>query len=216
MKPHESNATITPKDLESIQKLIKLVELINNRLLIYIYEKNCKLTHLKYSFKKQNIQHLTGVLYKGTLHSGSIFYKHIKSKKARLSDFSLRPDGTSRQKLAVLPQIENIITQNIKIGDAHILFEKYNVEASIGNRSFALLLDEDTRETNGQHIYIPKSFINTSKNQKVTNSYTPIVIFSPSDSRHNFMSVYYLNQHTKKHTIEEIITYMDSINKKNQ
>ena len=39
MKPHESNATITPKDLESIQKLIKLVELINNRLLIYIYEK---------------------------------------------------------------------------------------------------------------------------------------------------------------------------------
>lgn len=106
---------------EALKKLITSAdtykECLENKNLMIVYEKAAEeYDFFETMFTRRQFAHLTGV---DTPLSSSELYKRLLDRRLSTNDFSLKPDGTTEQKLKILPQLLRFGSCARMVGELH-------------------------------------------------------------------------------------------------
>lgn len=159
-------------------------ENLENQRLLFIYEKDKKLSYMETIFISRNFLHLTGVkIINKKIKSSLMFYNLCLKNKLKISDFEFSKDGTTIMKLKILNNIIKISKTAKMIGDYNYSKKYLNTEKLVGNIFGAIgfiekdgyyitntLLNEDIRTltiTRGKIIAILKRDRNEYKYKKI-------------------------------------------------
>lgn len=78
--------------------------LLNKHILILFQESPNKIGSIEVTFTSANFLHLTGILFtKGNELSPADFFTHCVERRLSIDSIDLKPDGTTEQKMTVLP-----------------------------------------------------------------------------------------------------------------
>lgn len=83
-----------------------------NKRVTYVYKDKEKLKQFSIYMTASNFMHLCGVQYR---HGAATFYNDIDNKTLRIKDVILKKDGTTKQKLQVLPLLNELIGEQVKV-----------------------------------------------------------------------------------------------------
>ena len=118
-------------------------------------------------FERTNFMHLTGVKFKNGKYSApDTFYHLCLSRRLSLNDFELAQDGTTEQKLLVLPSIvgSGNLAANM-IGDYYDRRPTLITDKLAGNIRGCVGIVYDTKRKN----YAPNTILNLDMRLSVTN-----------------------------------------------
>ncbi|MBA3925629.1 PBECR4 domain-containing protein [Listeria rustica] len=83
-----------------------------NKRVIYVYKDKELIKHFSIYMTASNFMHLCGVQYR---RGAATFYNDIDNKTLRIKDVILKKDGTTKQKLQVLPLLNELIGNQVKV-----------------------------------------------------------------------------------------------------
>ncbi|WP_325064990.1 PBECR4 domain-containing protein [Paenilisteria weihenstephanensis] len=83
-----------------------------NKRVIYVYKEKQTIKQFEIYMTATNFMHLCGVQYR---HGAASFYNDITNKTLRLNDVILKKDGTTKQKLQVLPLLHELVGEHVKV-----------------------------------------------------------------------------------------------------
>lgn len=130
-------------------------ENLENQRLLFIYEKDKKLSHMEAIFISRNFLHLTGVkILNKKIKSSLMFYNLCLKNKLKISDFEFSKDGTTIMKLKILNNIIKISKSAKMIGDYTYSKKYLNTQKLVGNIFGAIgFIEKDG-------YYIPNTLLN--------------------------------------------------------
>jgi len=204
-----------PFDLHEIKEVYDFISLLNKRKLVYLYLKNNKIHFIVINFWDYNLLHLTGLSYFNNFENSGRFIKDLRRNKLNVKQLGEKRDGTTRLKLSVLKFLPDMIKPGVKISDNHLILDRHSFDSSILlKRTSILMLNKD----DDKKAYVPVSLYNSSSvgydlKSKIGNARNVVGLFSPSDDKYEFMSVFFINE-TDKWDCDKIFDKMDQINTK--
>lgn len=83
-----------------------------NKRVIYVYKDKETIKQFSIYMTASNFMHLCGVQYR---HGAATFYNDIDNKTLRIKDVILKKNGTTKQKLQVLPLLNELIGDQVKV-----------------------------------------------------------------------------------------------------
>lgn len=147
---------IEKKDFDTIRKAFLIYDTnFNNHMFTYTYQhrKTKKLLEMNVQFEAGNFMHLCGVDYYQIDKQGSCkfrfkatqFYRALKNNKVSLRGIKPKDDGTTGQKLQVIPLLEMLISPGVRICDGGIF---YNLQYEKAIRSGKMIVALTCKENN--------------------------------------------------------------------
>ncbi|MBC1935919.1 hypothetical protein HCA69_06030 [Listeria grandensis] len=142
-----------------------------NKRVIYFYKEKHEIKQFSIYMVKTNFMHLCGVKYRGGAAS---FYHDIQNKTLRIDDIETKSDGTTTQKLQVLPLLHELLNKHVKVcSQGHYLRLTYD-KAIRSNKSILAI----TLKYASTDKYVPTSLLNlrNGKYDTLTPSFPVICI----------------------------------------
>ena len=163
---------------------------LKNKNVLFLYEKDRKIYYIETAFFSRNFLHLTGlrIANKYTI-SATEFYSMCLRKKLSIEHFELSTDGTTRQKLQVLPQVMNIHRNAKMIGYYNGKHPRLSTDIITGTIFSCLGFKEDKK------FYVPNTVLKEDiRDVCICPIYKVIGIFTKRvrDERYNRIS--YMNK----------------------
>lgn len=179
---------IEKKDFDTIRKAFLIYDNnFNNHMFTYTYQhrKTKKLLEMNVQFEAGNFMHLCGVDYYQIDKQGSCkfrfkatqFYRALKNNKVSLRGIKPKDDGTTGQKLQVIPLLEMLISPGVRICDGG---KFYNLQYEKAIRSGKMIVALTCKENNKK--YVPQSLLSLinqprkSQSKSLTESHEVIKI----------------------------------------
>lgn len=177
--------------LQSITSCAKQYKenLIGKNLLIISIDKKQLVSATELYFYKGNFLHLTGVV---TVLSPDEFFDRSVENKLSEKDISLRSDGTTSQKLSVLPALLKKNLSANMIGDYLNTGINLYTEKMVGNVRGCLGFIKDSN--NGK--YVPNTVLEDDIRKRITNQRRIIAIYRKAQDRENYSEVVYIAKNT--------------------
>ena len=139
----------------------KYYDNLSNRCILFVTAKDNKATGFEALFLPQNFKHLTGVISK---LSGTDFFNLAYRNRLSPNEISLAKDGTTDQKLDVLPQLMNIHLTARMVGDYDYSKSLLVADKIAGTVTAALGFVQS------KSIYLPKTALKTDVRDITTQS----------------------------------------------
>lgn len=140
-------------------------------------------------FERTNFMHLTGVKFEDGKHiAPDTFYTRCLSRRLRVSDFEFAPDGTTEQKLLVLPGIvgTNNLAANM-IGDYHDRRPTLITEKLAGNIRGCIGMVYDSTRKN----YAPNTVLNLDMRSSIQNKQRIIATYRKHKTDEKYTELVY-------------------------
>lgn len=154
--------SITEKEFDKIKKAYLYYDKLIGKPIIYVYiTKDNKYNYLKVDYKRSNFMHLCGVTYnhKGKPNANE-FYNALESNSLDLQEVKCKSDGTTKQKLLVINDIQYLITCSVSIVDNKLTLLNSEFDKSIKRKHQLLLGLKNTED-----FYVPVSLFNIKGKQ---------------------------------------------------
>ena len=162
----------------------------NQMLLIISANKSLNKTFsVEIQFDKTNFLHLTGVKFlPRSSISPSVFFDRCIAKRLSVNDFEMSADGTTEQKLAILPQMLNSVNLSANmIGDFQGRRPALITDKLVGNVRGCLGIVYDSKRDN----FAPNTVLNLDMRQEVQNQQRIIAIYKKGKSESNYETLVY-------------------------
>ena len=160
-------------------------ELLDKSLYLICSDKRQELSTIELHFYKRNFLHLTGV--ETTLTADRFFDACVKGRLKEL-DINERKDGTTTQKLKILPSLmtknmsANMIGDSLKEGIGLITDKVVgNIKGCMG-----FVIDDLTGK------YVPNTVINDDIRKRVTNPRRILLIYRKQEKEDNYEEMVYV------------------------
>lgn len=193
---------IEKKDFDIIKKAFLIYDTnFNNHEFTYTYNhrETKKILEMKVKFEAGNFMHLCGVKYNQTDKNGNVkfpfkatqFYRALKNNKVSLRGISTKDDGTTGQKLQVIPLLEMLISPGVRVCDGGMF---YNMDFEKAIRSGKMIVALTCKENNNG--YVPQSLLSLinqpqkSLSKSLTESHEVIKISKTELSSTSITEVY--------------------------
>ncbi|MFD1902776.1 PBECR4 domain-containing protein [Enterococcus termitis] len=190
------------KDFDIIKEAFIIYDTnFNNHEFTYTYRhrKTKKILEMKVKFEAGNFMHLCGVKYNQIDKDGKIkfsfsatqFYKALKSNKVSLRGITTKNDGTTGQKLQVIPLLEMLISPGVRVCDGGMF---YNMHYEKAIRSGKMIVALTCKENNKR--YVPQSLLSLinqpqkSQSKSLTESHEVIKISKTELSSSSITEIY--------------------------
>ncbi len=140
-------------------------------------------------FERTNFMHLTGIKFEGGKYiSPNTFYTLCLSRRLRVNDFVLAPDGTTERKLLILPEIvgRNNLAANM-IGDYYDRKPALITDKLAGNVRGCVGVVYDTTRKN----YAPNTVLNLDMRLSIQNKQRIIATYRKHKTAARYIELVY-------------------------
>lgn len=134
----------------------------------YFYLVNNQVKQFTVRFSKNNFLHLSGVKYAG---SASNFYYQLLTRHIKQNDLYYREDGYTKPKLAVIGNLEQLFSSNVRVSERGI-FVKFKFDHLIRTNRKILAVACQLHHK----IFVPVSLLNLHRKKLTVNTYEVIKI----------------------------------------
>ena len=177
---------------------------LENNNLLFVFGKCEKPHFFEASFYKRNFMHLTGI--KLFNNAGSLFfYERLITERLSVNDFYFSEDGTTIQKLTILPQLINIATVSKMIGFYNNSKPYLMTDRFVGNINACMGF---IKENGKPGFYIPNTALNADIRDLTQNAQRVLCVFKKKIQDEKYTELCYI---AKKLNLEEI-KFTDDIN----
>lgn len=170
----------------------------NNLLIISLLNK--ALSHIELKFIGSNYLHLTGI---ATQLKASIFYDKCISGKLSLDDFNMKIDGTTVQKLTILPKLMDLYKNTNIVGQYNGTKAKLCTDKLAGNIIGCLGLTKQGK------YYIPNTALKEDIRDYICKTEKVIAIFGKRFNDKLYNKLLYVSKEQEISITSEILNIID-------